>query len=230
MQLPSNKLLAELVGTYCLVFAGTGAIVINDIYGSVSHLGIGLTFGLVVMAMIYSLGDLSGAHINPAVTIAFWVAKRFEGILVLPYIMSQMFGAILASLTIRFLFADHETLGSTLPIAGAWGQSFMLEFILTAILMFVILRVSSGSRETGMMAGTAIGATVALEAILAGPVSGASMNPARSLGPAIVSLNLDHVWIYIVATTLGACFAVVLDWLMRITPGETSGDSKKTNS
>ena len=209
--LPLNVLTAELVGTYCLVFAGTGAIVINDLYGSVSHLGIGLTFGLIVMAMIYSIGEISGAHINPAVTIAFWVAGRFKGALVMPYVVAQIMGAILASLTLRFLFVEHETLGSTLPIANAWQQSFVLEFILTAILMFVILRVSSGSRETGIMAGTAIGATVALEAIFAGPVCGASMNPARSLGPAIVSMTLDHLWIYLVATTSGACFAVFLN-------------------
>ena len=206
-----NKYLAECIGTYCLVFAGTGAIIVNDLNdGVISHLGIALTFGMIVLAMIYSIGDLSGAHINPAVTIAFFVAKRFSGQHVLPYVVAQTLGAIMASLTLKLLFAEHENLGSTLPSVG-WWQTFILEFILTAILMFVILRVSSGSRETGIMAGAAIGITVALEAIFAGPVCGASMNPARSFGPAIVSGNLQFLWIYLVATTLGACFAILLD-------------------
>jgi len=206
-----HKLVAELIGTYCLVFAGTGAIVVNDTCdGAISHVGIALTFGFVVMAMIYALGDVSGAHINPAVTIAFFAARRFEGALVVPYIVAQLSGALLASLTLRILFLDHENLGSTFPL-DAWHQAFVFEFILTAILMFVILRVSSGSKEAGIMAGAAIGATVGLEAMVGGPICGASMNPARSIGPALVSMNLEHLWIYIVATIAGACTAVILD-------------------
>ena len=203
-----NRVFAELIGTYCLVFAGTGAIVVNDLYeGSVTNVGIGLTFGLVVMAMIYSLGSVSGAHINPAVTLAFWLAKRFDGRDVLPYVLAQFAGAILASLTVLMLFPTHQTLGATLP-SGIWYQSFILEFILTAILMFVILRMTNGSEQGAMWAGVAIGATVGLEAMFAGPVCGASMNPARSLGPALVSMTLSHLWIYLVATTAGACIAV----------------------
>lgn len=195
------------MGTYIMVFAGTGAIIVNDVYGSVSHLGIGLTFGFVVMAVIYSIGSISGAHINPAVSIAFWVSKRFRGKEVLPYIISQFLGAILASLTLSFMFPQHELLGATLP-AGSWEQSFVMEFILTFILMFVILLMSEGSKEVGVMTGFAVGMVVAFEAIFAGPVSGASMNPARSLAPALVSGHLTHLWLYIIATTLGASASV----------------------
>lgn len=202
-----KKYWAELMGTYIMVFAGTGAIIVNDVYGSVSHLGIGLTFGLVVMAVIYSIGSISGAHINPAVSIAFWVSKRFSGKEVLPYIISQFLGAILASLTLSFMFPQHELLGATLP-AGSWEQSFVMEFILTFILMFVILLMSEGSKEVGVMTGFAVGMVVAFEAIFAGPVSGASMNPARSLAPALVSGHLTHLWLYILATTLGASASV----------------------
>lgn len=202
-----KKYWAELIGTFILVFAGTGAIVINELYGSVTHLGVGLTFGLVVMAVIYSIGETSGAHINPAVSIAFWVAKRMEGKDVLPYILFQLVGALLASLVVKILFPESTFLGATLP-AGSWEQSFLLEFILTFILMFVILQLSSGSKETGTIAGIAIGAVVGLEAIFAGPVCGASMNPARSIAPAIMAGHLTHLWLYIVATTLGAVASV----------------------
>lgn len=208
-----NKPLAELVGTFVLVFAGTGAIVVSDTFGSVSHVAIALTFGLAVTAMIYSVGDISGAHINPAVTIGFWVSRRLSGKHVLPYVLAQLTGAMLASVTLRITFPEHSNLGTTLP-SGSWWQSFIFEFLLTAILMFVILRVSSGSKETGVMAGVAIGSTVAMEALFAGPVCGASMNPARSIAPALVSGTFHHLWIYILATIAGAIFAVVINWAL----------------
>ena len=190
-----------------MVFAGTGAIIVNDVYGSVGHLGIGLTFGLVVMAVIYSIGSISGAHINPAVSIAFWISKRFKANKVLPYILSQFGGAICASLLLSVMFPQHDLLGSTLP-AGSWEQSFVMEFMLSFILMFVILLMSEGSKEVGTMTGFVVGMVVAFEAIFAGPVSGASMNPARSLAPALVSCYFSHLWLYLVATTLGAVSSV----------------------
>jgi aquaporin NIP len=204
-----RKLAAEAMGTFALVFAGTGAIVINDVSGgTVSHVGIALTFGLIILAMIYSVGEVSGAHMNPAVTIAFFVARRFQGRWVVPYIISQCVGALLASLLLRLMFPSNLRLGATIP-AGSEVQSFVLEFILTLLLMFVILSVSSGAKEKGLLAGVAIGSVVALEALFAGPISGASMNPARSLGPALVSLRLESLWLYLAAPVLGACTGVL---------------------
>jgi aquaporin NIP len=203
-----RRLAAELFGTFALVFAGTGAIIINDVSGgTVSHVGVAFTFGLIVLAMIYALGDVSGCHLNPAVTLGFFFAKRFEGRWVLPYIASQCLGALLASLTLRLMFPMHATLGATIP-AGGVLQSFVLEVMLTLILMFVILSVSTGSKEKGILAGVAVGSVIALEALFAGPISGASMNPARSLAPALVSLQLGSLWLYIVAPILGACASV----------------------
>ncbi len=210
-----KMLLAEGFGTFCLVFAGTGAIVINDISGgSITHVGIALTFGLVVLAMIYAVGDTSGAHLNPAVTLGFFAARRFSGRLVLPYIVSQSIGALAASLLLRGLFPSHATLGATLP-AGSDAQSFVLELVLATILMFVILRVSSGSRERGITAGIVVGAVIALEALFAGPISGASMNPARSLAPALVSGQYASLWLYLAAPISGALLGVGLCRCMR---------------
>ena len=203
-----RQLAAECFGTFALVFAGTGAIIINDVSnGAISRVGIGLTFGLVVLAMIYAVGDASGAHLNPAVTFGFFAARRFPARSVLPYILSQSAGAIAASAVLHLLFPQHPTLGVTLP-AGSGLQSFVLELILTCILMFVILSVSTGAKEKGVTAGIAIGAVIALEAIFAGPICGASMNPARSLAPALLSGRLDALWIYLTAPPIGALLAV----------------------
>lgn len=200
---------AELLGTFILVFAGTGAIIINDVSGgAISHLGIAVTFGLVVMAMIYTLGDVSGAHLNPAVSFGFWAARRFPTRKLFPYIASQCFGALLASAMLRLLFPQHSTLGKTVP-AGPILQSFALEILLTFFLMFVIINVSIGAKEKGVIAGIAVGGMVALAALFAGPISGASMNPARSLGPAIVSGNVSVLWIYLLAPLAGAFLGVL---------------------
>jgi aquaporin Z len=205
-----RKYVAEVIGTFALVFCGTGAIIINqETGGTVTHVGIAITFGFIVMAMIYSLGSISGAHLNPAVTIAFTIAGRFQVKEVLPYIISQLLGAFLASVILKYLFPLNEFLGSTIP-AGPDMQSFILEFILSFFLMLVIINVATGSKEQGMFAGLAIGSTVLLEAMFAGPICGASMNPARSLSPAIVSGHTEHLWIYLTATTLGAAAAIPL--------------------
>jgi aquaporin Z len=203
-----RKLAAELIGTFALVFAGTGAIIINDLSGgAITHAGVALTFGLVVLAMIYSVGDVSGAHLNPAVTIGFWAARRLPAKQVGPYLAAQIGGGLLASLTLKAIFPADLNLGATHP-AGSAMQSLILEFILTFLLMFVILNVSTGAKEKGITAGIAIGAVIALEAMFAGPISGASMNPARSLAPAVVSGRFNDLWIYLVAPVLGALAAV----------------------
>ena len=204
----NRKLFAEFLGTFILVFAGTGAIVINGVSGgAITHAGIAITFGLVVLALIYTFGDVSGAHLNPAVTTAFAAAGRFPWTAVPGYIGAQLLGAFGASGLLRALFTQHETLGATLP-AGTATQSFILEIVLTFILMLVILSVSTGAKEKGITAGIAIGAVIALEAMFAGPICGASMNPARSISPAVVSGHLEHLWVYLAGPLLGALIAI----------------------
>ncbi len=203
-----KRYVAEVIGTFAIVFCGTGAIIINqEMDGAITHAGIAITFGLVVMTMIYALGDISGAHFNPAVSLGFVIAGKFP-LKELPfYVISQVAGALLASVMLKIMFPDNLLLGSTIP-SGSGMQSFVMETILTFFLMLVILSVAYGSKERGMLAGLAIGGVVLLEAMFAGPVSGASMNPARSLAPAMVSGQADHVWIYLTAPFLGAILAV----------------------
>ena len=211
-----KKLAAESLGTFILVFAGTGAIMINDIANAIGHVGIALTFGFVIVALIYSFAHVSGAHFNPAVTIAFWTMGEFHRKNVIPYISAQVFGAILASICLYFLLNENfnsvsevSYLGSTLP-RGSESQAFGFEFILTFILMIVICSSAVHGKATKDFAGLAIGLTVGLESMFAGPITGASMNPARSIGPALVSGNFEHLWIYILATCLGAMAASIV--------------------
>ena len=204
-----KKYIAELIGTFTLVFCGCGAIVTNEFsQGTVTHSGIALTFGLVVMSLIYAFGEISGAHFNPAVTIAFTYAKKFPLKEVPKYLLAQCLGAIIAAILLLVLFPENELLGTTLPKIDIW-RVFLFEVILTFFLMLVIINVSTGSKETGIMAGIAIGGVVWFEAQFAGPITGASMNPARSLGPALISGHLEHLWLYILAPIVGAILAVL---------------------
>jgi len=210
VKLPARQCLAETLGTFALVFFGTGAMVIDDsVGGAIGVTGIGLTFGLVVMAMIYAVGELSGAHLNPAVSVGFLLARRIGARQAGLYTISQLVGAILASAALKIVAPDHPTLGATLPHAGV-GPAFLLEVLLTFTLVLVILRVAIGSKEQGLMAGIAIGGTVAICAVAFGPACGASMNPARSIGPALLSGTFDSLWLYLIAPLVGSGGAVIV--------------------
>jgi aquaporin Z len=203
-----KKYTSEFIGTFALVFCGTGAIIINtQTHGTISHSGIAITFGLIVSVMIFAFGDISGAHFNPAVTIAFTVSHKLSLKKMCFYVLSQLSGAVCASIVLKFLFPDDRLLGTTLP-SGTFMQSFVLELILTFFLMVVIINVSTGSKEKGIMAAFAVGFTVLLEAMFAGPISGASMNPARSFAPALISGNMQYLWLYITAPVAGALIAL----------------------
>lgn len=199
-----RKLCAEMIGTFALVFAGCGAIMVDSLSGGlVTHTGVGLTFGLTIMSMIYAVGHISGAHFNPAVSLAFASIGRFPWRQVPFYLAAQVLAATFASTVLAAVLGPVSQLGQTIP-SGSPSQSLILESILTFLLMFVITSVATDSRAVGAMAGWAIGGTVALCAIFAGPISGASMNPARSLGPALVDGNLDYIWVYVIGPVTGA--------------------------
>ena len=220
-----RRLEAEAFGTFCLVFTRAGAAVVNEVTGGgVPHVGVALTFGLIEMAMIYAVGNLSGCHINPAVTLGLCAAGRSDRCLLLPYIGSQCVGAFLASGTLRTLFPESSDLGATIP-AGSDFQSLMLEFLLTMILMFVILSMSAGGGNGKRLGGIVIGGVIGVEALFSGPISGASMNPVRSLAPAVVSMHLDHVWLSIVAPLAGALVAEPLWHFICSPPCGAPGDN-----
>jgi len=204
-----KKYISEFIGTFSMIFCGTGAMTVNEVTGGdVTHVGIAITWGLIVMAMIYAFGETSGAHFNPAVTIAFAFAKKFAWKEVPKYIIVQVLGALTASLILWYLFPSSEYLGATIPTVDV-GRAFVMELLLTFFLMVVIINVSSGSKEIGIIAGIAVGAVVLLEAMFAGPITNASMNPARSIAPAIVAGKMQHLWMYILAPILGAILAVI---------------------
>ncbi len=201
---------SEFLGTFFLVLCGTGAVVANqESGGAVTHLGIALTFGAIVSVLIYTLSDVSGCHINPAMTLGFSFLNLFPKKEILPYAISQIAGAIAASETLHLLFPNNNKgLGGTLP-SGSDVQSFILEIILTFLLFFVVIFTSQGRKETQNLAGFVIGLTVFLEAAFAGPICGASMNPARSIGPALISGNIGSLWIYIFAPVIGSILAAL---------------------
>lgn len=201
--------LAEALGTFAVVLAGAGAVMTSAATGTPDHTGVALTFGLVVMACIYVFGGVSGAHINPAVTLALAVTGHFPWTRVAPYVAAQCAGAITGAVALREIIGPVASVGATLPTAGIW-QSFALEVLLTGFLMLAVMAVVSGSEEHRRFSGIIIGGVVALEAMWAGPLTGASMNPARSLGPALVSGELGSLWIYLAAPLVGAISAAVL--------------------
>lgn len=210
----ARALLAEFAGTFALVAAGAGAIVVNHATdGAVTHVGIALTFGLVIAIGIAALGDCSGAHFNPAVTAALAATRRFPAGRAIPYILAQCAGAVVASVFLRLLFPADATLGATIP-RGAWQVSFGLEIIMTLFLVGTILLVARPQNPSRALAPLAIGGVVAMDALFGGPISGASMNPARSFGPALISGRWEHHWIYWAAPLLAAGMAALTDRLL----------------
>lgn len=211
-----RRLAAEALGTFCLVFAGTGAVVVDRVAGGpIGHGGVAAAFGLVVAAMIFAVGHLSGAHLNPAVTAGFAVGRHFPRGEVGPYWAAQSAGAVLASAALRALFGAEGGLGATRPAFVADIEALVLEAGLTAVLIVVILAVATDTRAVGALAAVAIGATITLEALVMGPITGASMNPARSLAPAVVGADLTGLWIYLLGPTVGALVGVGAYELLR---------------
>ncbi|MFS4481794.1 MIP/aquaporin family protein [Hyunsoonleella sp. 2307UL5-6] len=205
-----KQYISEFLGTFAMIFCGCGAMTINEITsGSISHVGVAATWGLIVMAMIYAFGEISGAHFNPAVTIGFAFAKKFDWNKVPKYILAQAIGATLAIFLLWFLFPESQFLGETTPAEGFPAyKAAILEFLLTFFLMVVIINVSTGSKEIGTMAAIAVGGIILLEAMFAGPITKASMNPIRSIAPALFTGNFQYLWLYIIAPILGAITAV----------------------
>lgn len=219
---------AEALGVFALVFAGCGAIIAEAEHpGSLGVVGIALVFGLVVMAMVYATGHLSGAHLNPAVTIAFTLTRHLPRSEAVAYVGAQLLGALAAALMLAAIWPSQPAnLGATLPTVGL-GSAFAYEVVLTALLMFVIMAVATDTRAVGAGAAIAIGGTVGLDALFGGPVTGASMNPARSLGPALVSGELSDLWIYLLAPVLGAGLGALAYQLVR---GEHPGQSQEAGA
>jgi MIP family channel proteins len=213
----ARLLAAEFVGTFALVFAGCGAIMVNAKTGALGHVGVAITFGLVIMVMIYAVGHISGAHFNPAVTFAFCLSRHFPWPRAAGYWTAQLLGALAAAAILRGSLGNIAHVGATLP-SGSQGQSFLWELMMTFFLMFVIMAVATDTRAVGEAAAIAIGGTVGLDAMFGGPISGASMNPARSIGPALVSADLHALWLYIVAPLAGAALGALVYQFIRDEP------------
>ena len=216
----ARALTAELIGTFALVFAGAGAIMVDSKTGALGHVGVAITFGLVIMVMVYALGHVSGAHFNPAVTFAFALGRHFPWPRALAYWTAQVAGAILAAFLLRASLGDIAHVGATLP-SGSEAQSFLWEVVMTFFLMLVIMAVATDTRAVGEAAAIAIGGTVGLDAMFGGPISGASLNPARSIGPALASGDLHALWLYIVAPVVGASLGALAYQFVRAEPSET---------
>jgi aquaporin NIP len=215
-----KKYLAEVIGTFILLFVGTGCVVVEQQTGALGLTGIATVWGLVIIALIYAFGDISGTHLNPAVTVAFAVDKRFEWKEVPAYLVAQFIGAISASVLLHSLFPENKTLGITQP-SGTMLQAFVMETVMTFILMMIILRVSVGAKEKGITAGIAIGGTVWFLVLFGGPICGTSLNPTRSLAPAIVTANFQSLWLYMVAPFVGALSAVLVHRVLHSEPLHT---------
>ena len=222
-------LAAEFVGTFALVFAGCGAIMVNAKTGALGHVGVAITFGLVIMAMIYAVGHISGAHFNPAVSFAFALSRHFPWSRTVAYWAAQLTGAIAAAAVLRGSLGNIAHVGATLP-SGSQGQSFLWELVMSFFLMFVIMAVATDTRAVGEAAAIAIGGTVGLDAMFGGPISGASMNPARSTGPALVSGDLHALWLYILAPILGTSIAALAYQFIRDEPSRTGHEVSSDRS
>jgi len=217
----TRLLAAELIGTFALVFAGCGAIMVNQKTGQLGHVGVAITFGLVIMTMVYAVGHVSGAHFNPAVTLSFALSRHFPRRRVPLYWAAQLAGALIAATILRGSLGNIANVGATYP-SGSDGQAFLWEGVMSFFLMFVIMAVATDTRAVGEAAAIAVGATVGLDAMFGGPITGASMNPARSLGPGIVAGDLHSIWVYLLAPAVGAGLAAVAYALIR---GETVSDA-----
>jgi aquaporin NIP len=215
-----RRLVAEFIGTFALVFAGCGAVMVDAKTHALGHVGVAISFGLVIMAMIYAVGHISGAHFNPAVSFGFALSRHFPWPRLLGYWSAQLLGAVVAAAILRGSLGDVAHIGATLP-SGSQGQSFLWELVLTFFLMFVIMAVATDTRAVGEAAAIAVGGTVGLDAMFGGPISGASMNPARSLGPALVSGDMHALWLYIVAPLAGAAIGGLTYQFVRGEPPES---------
>jgi aquaporin NIP len=220
----ARSLVAEAFGTFALVFAGAGAIMVDAKTHQLGHVGVAITFGLVIMAMIYAIGHISGAHFNAAVTLAFVLTRHFPWPRAVAYWSAQLAGAVLAAAVLRGSLGNIAHVGATLP-SGSQAQSFLWELVMTAFLMFVVMAVATDTRAVGEAAAIAIGATIGFDAMFGGPISGASMNPARSIGPAVVSGDLHALWLYIVAPVIGAAIGATLYQFVRAKPAPPAASS-----